>query len=85
MMQASFGANIDSARVLTDALRDAIENTVTDRDKRRLLLLLDAIAGELRLTTALPRPTASRRSRVGDALDAREAQPPTGGRRGRRH
>ena len=83
MMQASFGANIDSARVLTDALRDAIENTVTDKAKRRLLLLLEAIAGELRLTTALPRTVASRRSRVGDALDGREV--PRGGRRGRRH
>jgi hypothetical protein len=44
--------NIDSARVLVDVLRDAIEDSVSDRAKRRLLLLLEAIEDELRpLTT----------------------------------
>ncbi|MCU1281926.1 MAG: hypothetical protein JWM53_5472 [bacterium] len=50
-MQERFGANIDSARVLIDVLRGAIENSAVERAKRRLLLLLDAIEGELRLLT----------------------------------
>ena len=43
-----FGTNIDSARVLVDVLRDAIESSVNDKEKRRLLLLLQAIDDELR-------------------------------------
>jgi hypothetical protein len=47
-MRNRFETNIDSARVLVDALRDAIENSVSDKARRRLLLLLEAIEGELR-------------------------------------
>jgi len=35
--------NIATARLLLDVLRDAIETNVTERAKRRLLLLLDAV------------------------------------------
>jgi hypothetical protein len=50
-MSERFAASIASAWVLIDALRDAIETTVTARAKRRLLMLLDALDGELQLLT----------------------------------
>jgi hypothetical protein len=51
-MDGGLGANIDSAEVLVAVLRGAIETSVADRAKRRLLLLLDAIDGELRPLTS---------------------------------
>lgn len=52
-MQERFGTNIHSLRTLIDVLRDAIEETVSKRAKPRLLLLLDAIDGELRQLTSV--------------------------------
>lgn len=46
-MQEEFWSNIESAHLLLDVLRSAIENSTTDKARRRLLLLLDAIEGEL--------------------------------------
>jgi hypothetical protein len=48
-MQERLEANVDAVRLLIDVLRDAITDTVADRAKRRLLLLLDAIEIEVRL------------------------------------
>jgi hypothetical protein len=45
--------NLDSVRMLIDVLRQAIEKTVSKRAKPRLLLLLDAIDGELRMSTGV--------------------------------
>ena len=42
--------NLDSVRMLIDVLRQAIEKTVSKRAKPRLLLLLDAIDGELQMS-----------------------------------
>jgi hypothetical protein len=46
--------NGDSTKVLIGALRGAIENSVRERAKRRLLLLLDAINLELTNLTTVP-------------------------------
>jgi len=40
-------ADIETARLLIDVLRDAIEHIVHERAKRRLLLLVDAVDSEL--------------------------------------
>jgi hypothetical protein len=50
-MEAQSDATLHSARLLIDVLRDAIESSVAERARRRLLLLVDAIDGELRQLT----------------------------------
>ena len=59
-MQERSESNIDSARLLVDVLRGAIEHPVNDSTRRRLLLLLDAIEGELKpLAASKPRRAAT--------------------------
>jgi hypothetical protein len=52
-------SNIDSARLLVDVLRGAIEHPLTGSSRRRLLLLLEAIEGELKPLAAPKKPRAA--------------------------
>jgi hypothetical protein len=58
-MSARLEPSLDSARVIVGALRGAIEHS-SDPDNRRLLLLLDALEGELQ-----PSAASSKRRRRG--------------------
>ncbi|HXU68918.1 MAG TPA: hypothetical protein VN947_06290 [Polyangia bacterium] len=60
-MSARLEPSLDSARVIVGALRGAIEHGGSDGDNRRLLLLLDALEGELQPSAA----SAKRRRRGG--------------------